>query len=103
MASKVLPLFYSPVGFQKLTVSSSAVGFTKPTVTVTIRAIQMTVETNNIRYRMDGPNPDASTGHLLYDGDVLEITNVESINNFAAIATGSDATVQITYFAGGGP
>lgn len=103
MSTKVLPLFYSPLGFQKLTVSSSAVGFTKPSVVPTIRAVTVTVETNSIRYRIDGTDPDSSTGHLLYDGDVLELTNVNSINSFRAIATGSDATVQITYYGGGGP
>jgi hypothetical protein len=100
---KVLPLFYSPLGFQKLTISTSAVGFTKPAVTPTVRAVTVTVETNNIRYRIDGSDPDATTGHLLYDGDVLDITNVNSINSFKAIAVGSDATIHITYYGGGGP
>ena len=103
MASKVLPTFYSPVGFQKLTVSSSPVGFTLPVVTPTIRAIQMTVENYNIRYTVNGTTVTTTTGHLLYDGDVLELTNVESIKNFSAIAASSDAVVQITYYAGGGP
>lgn len=103
MSTKVLPLFYSPLGFQKLTVSSSPVGFTFPSVTPTIRAITVTVETNSIRYRLDGSDPDTSTGHLLYDGDVLDITNVNSLKNFKAIAVTSDATIQITYYGGGGP
>ena len=103
MQTKVLPLFYSPLGFQKLTVSSSAVGFTLPSVVPTIRAVTVTVETNSIRYRLDGTDPDTSTGHLLYDGDVFDITNVNSILAFKAIAVSSDATIQITYFGGGGP
>lgn len=103
MPTKVLPLFYSPLGFQKLTVSSSAVGFTLPSVVPTIRAVTVTVETNSIRYRLDGSDPTATDGHLLYDGDVLDITNVNSILAFKAIAVGSDAAIQITYYGGGGP
>ena len=103
MSVKVLPLFYSPLGFQKLTVSSSAVGPTKPTVTPTVRAITVTVETNSIRYRIDGSDPTTTDGHLLYDGDVLDITNVNSVNSLKMIAAGSDATVQITFYGGGGP
>lgn len=103
MSTKVLPLFYSPLGFQKLTVSSSPVGFTLPAVTPTVRAVTVTVETNSIRYRLDGTDPTTTTGHLLYDGDVLDITNVNSILSFKAIAVGADGTIQITYFGGGGP
>lgn len=107
MALKVLPHFYSPVGFQKLTVSSSAVGFTLPSVGVTIRAVIFSMEgtatTDTIRIKVDGNDPTSTDGLLIYDGDVVEITNVNMVNNFKGIARAGDCVLQIHYFAGGGP
>lgn len=100
MTTRVLPSYYSPTGFQKLTVSSSAVGFTLPT-TVQTRAVIFTVETNQIRMKVDGNDPNATDGILLYVGDEVELTNVQMINNCKLIATGSDGLVQIHYFGGG--
>lgn len=100
MKVRALPAFYSPTGFQKLTVSNTAVGFTIPT-TVQTRAVMFTVETDQIRFRVDGTAPDSATGILLEAGDLVEMTNVDMITNFKAIRVTSDATLQIHYFGGG--
>lgn len=102
MALKVrsYPVFYSPTGFQKLTVSGTAISFTVPTTIVT-RAVVFSVETDQIRFRVDGSDPDSTTGVILSPGDVVEITNVDMINNFTAIRVNTDAILQIHYFGGG--
>ena len=102
---RVLPAYYSPIGKQALTVSSSAVGFTLP-ATPQVRAVLLTVEytvasTDYLRYWATGDAPTASDGQALYHGDILEITNVDMINNFQAIAVGNDMKLMIQYFGGG--
>lgn len=100
MSVRSFPTFYSPIGFQKLTVSSTAVGFTLPT-SMQVRAVNFTCETDQIRFRVDGSNPDSTTGVLVNDGDIVDLLNVDAINNFKAIRITNDATIQIHYFGGG--
>lgn len=104
MTQRVIPTYYSPVagsaGFQKLTVSTSAVGFTLPS-DVIVRSVIFTVETNPIRMKVNGENPTSTDGILLYVGDEVELTNTEMITNCKLIAQSSDGIVQIHYFAGG--
>ena len=102
---RVLPLGYAPIGKQALTVSSSAVGFTVPT-SEQVRSALVTVEyvttsTDTVRYWVTGDTPTTSDGHLLYNGDILELSNVTAITNFRVIATGNDMKLQIEYFGGG--
>lgn len=105
MTIRALPAFYSPIGKQILTVSSSAVGFTLPTAPQT-RAVFFAVEyvttaTDTLRFWVDSSVPTTTEGILLYNGDTVEITNVDMINKFLAIATGSDMKLMIEYFGGG--
>jgi len=104
---RALPLGYAPISKQTLTVSSSAVGFTVPTSqTTAVRSALVTVEyvtatTDTVRYWITGDNPTTTEGHLLYNGDILELSNVMAVTNFRVIATGNDMKLQIEYFGGG--
>lgn len=97
---RAFPTFYSPTGFQKLTVGDTVVGFTIPT-TVQCRAVIFSVETDQIRFKVDGNDPTTTDGLLLNSGDVVELTNVDMITNFKAHRVTTDATIQIHYFGGG--
>lgn len=99
MSVRTVPSYYSPLGFQKLIVDS-VVGFTLPIEPPIVRAVQFSVETDQIRFRLDGVNPDASTGVLMEKGDSLQLTNRELIMNFRAIKVTAAATIQIHYFGG---
>jgi hypothetical protein len=104
MASiRAFPTYYSPLGFQKLTVSSSPVGFTLPTVSKTnpIRAVIFTCENNDIRMKIDGGAASATDGLLVKANDIVEILNVEAILNCSLMAVAADAIIQIEYFGGG--
>lgn len=102
MASvRAFPAYYSPLGFQKLTVSSSSVGFTLPTQPPHVRAVLFTVESANVRMKVSGAVATTTDGLLLKDGDIVELLNTEMIKNCQLIAVSSDATVQIEYFGGG--
>jgi hypothetical protein len=91
--------------FEKITVSSSAIGIsaakiTKPSTTNgqsrTAEFALITVETDSIRYRTDGTNPDSTTGHLLVAGDALQLDNFDDIRRFKAIRVTTDATIQVS-------
>jgi hypothetical protein len=98
---RAFPTYYSPLGFQKLTVSSSSVGFTFPTTVVPIRAVIFTVENNDIRMKVDGGTASATDGLLLKVGDIVELLNVEAIKNCSLMAVAADGLIQIEYFGGG--
>ena len=102
---RAFPTYYSPIGKQTLTVSSSAVGLTLPT-SVQVRAAIITVEhtvlaADYLRHWTTGDDPTTSEGQPLYSGDILELTNVEAINDFRAIRVTSDMKLNIQYYGGG--
>ena len=57
----------------------------------------ITVETDQIRYRLDGVAPDSSTGHLLNINDVLYLNSADDIRNFHAIKVTNQAAIQVSY------
>ena len=92
--------------FEKLTVSSTAKALTatkyvkRSTSDIPNQVAHfavISVETDQIRYRLDGTDPDSSTGHLLSAGDVLVLDNPDDIRNFRAIRVTTDATIQVSY------
>jgi hypothetical protein len=61
-----------------------------------IKKAIITVEDAELRFRVDGGNPDADTGHKLYPGDICVLEG-EEIPNFRAIRAGTaDATLRIS-------
>lgn len=102
---RTFPSYYSPIGKQILTVSSSPVGFTFP-VSPQVRAAfvaleYITVQTDFVRFWVDGSVPTGLEGIILYSGDTVEFTNVDMINKFLTIAHGNDMQMMIEYFGGG--
>lgn len=88
--------------FESITVSSVAIGFTGAKIdpgsaAPAPRMVLITVETNPIRYRYDGSDPTAAIGHSAAAGDVIRIFGRVNLKKFKAIATGSDATLRVTY------
>lgn len=93
--------------FETLTISSSAngVGIT-PAIRLPVKGSDfagmqaqeafLTLETANIRYRLDGAAPTASVGHLLFVGQDLTLRSVNDVKNFLSIRVSSDATLTIS-------
>ena len=105
MASKFNAL-KSAYTFEKLTVSSTAVGLTstkydqrsttnQPNIQAEFALVS--VETDALRYRTDGTDPDATTGHKLEAGDELLLSGANDIQRFRAIRVTTDATIQVSY------
>ena len=60
---------------------------------ITIEAV------GEISFRIDGGIPTKEEGHVLRDGDILELKNYDNILKFKAIAKKNDgATLNITYY-----
>lgn len=96
---------YTPVFFAKesLTVSTTAIGGTpsvyNPTGNVSsARYAFISVETNPLRYWLDGSTPTASLGHLVNTNGNFEVCGVTAVKNFLMIRQGAaDSTTMISY------
>ena len=93
----------SIVGYQKLTVSSTAVGFTLPSVREVTKAL-CKVEDASIRWRADGTDPTSSSGYPVDPGAAPFIIGGQNedyseIVNFRAIRVYSqDAAISIVFY-----
>ncbi len=81
--------------FEEIAVAASAVGFDAPAGTV--RAV-CGVETNPIRYRVDGEDPSSSEGFLVKADETFEIVGPEAIGNFKAIQDGAAGQLNVIYY-----
>lgn len=61
-------------------------------------AALLTVETNSIRYTLDGTTATASVGHVLAAGDTLLVTGMGNLSRLSMIRVSADASVEVTYF-----
>ena len=90
----------TPSEYEKITVTTGAVSMLNEVYRNASGAIFITVEGNNIRYRIDGGNPDATNGHLIIAGSYqnLWLFAPGSIRALRMIAIDGDATVIVTYY-----
>lgn len=90
------PMGTKPLGYQQITVSTSAVGLTLPKGA--IRAV-VGVEAQPLRYRDDGTNPSASVGYLVVAGGTVEVYGSTALSKFKAIRSGgTDAVLNVNYY-----
>ena len=84
--------------YEAVTVAGTSKALTAGTYS-TRRYALITVETAPIRFTLDGTPPvAATTGHLVYAGDQIELDSNEDITSFRAIReTATSATLQVTY------
>lgn len=98
----------APGNFEVLTVSTSSAYFSRgrinptsgPYAGMTAKAVLVSLEGGDIRFRLDGIGPPTTThGHILTSGDALLISGSQAINQFRAIRLGdTDGALQVTYF-----
>ena len=96
---------FTPSFFAKesLTISTTALPGTatvyNPSGAInTARYAFVTVETNPIRYWLDGSVPTAFLGHLVATNGSFEVCGINAVRNFQMIRQGAaDATVMISY------
>lgn len=57
----------------------------------------LTLETNSIRWRIDGGNPSSTVGHLMAAGDKIVIAGIDNIRNFRFTYVTAAGTLNATY------
>lgn len=98
------PKVVVPFNFEKITVSSTALGFTTATAfpdSGPADLVVCRVETDSIRYRVDGVSPVAATGMLKASGEEFTVCGVTTAKRFRMIRVTTDATVSCTYYRSG--
>jgi hypothetical protein len=88
----------TPFAYEKLSVTSDAISALNTDYTATAIGCFITVESNNIRYRIDGGDPDIDDGHLVHVNQNLWFSNPASVRNFKAIAEELTSTLIVTYY-----
>lgn len=96
---------FCKLDYESITVPTGVVGFTATKIKPTsglysgIEAdfAMVTVESNSIRYRLDGIDPSSSEGHLTAASDGFELHSATLIRNFKTTRVTSDATIKCTY------
>jgi hypothetical protein len=101
--STTMPITGDAFAYEAITVADTAIGFTvgtyAPTAGLPAKMVMITVESQPLRYRLDGTAPTASEGHALAANDVRYVVGANNIRKFRMIrSTGSSATVRVTYF-----
>ena len=93
----------APGAFETITVSTTAIGLDADTIGGGTTGLPerkvcfMTLESADIRWRVDGLDPDGSTGHIMAATGTLTIEGYVSIVRFKAIRDGaSDGTLSVT-------
>ena len=97
-----------PGNFELVTVGTSTAYFSRgkispnsgPYAGMTSKAVLVSLEGGEIRFRLDGTGPPTTThGHTMTSGDALLIYGTQAIDQFRAIRLGgTDGTLQVTYF-----
>lgn len=79
------------------TVKSLSSIYTDNDGNIAVKAI-ITVETAQMRWRMDGVNPSSTEGHLANPTDIIILNNSSDIKNFRATRVGStSAVIRVSY------
>jgi hypothetical protein len=91
------------IGFETLTVSSTAKTLTAtvyaPSGLTPAKVAIISVETNQIRFRVDGVAPTSSVGQLVAVGNQLEVCGQNAIQALQMIRQpAADATIMVHYY-----
>jgi len=94
-------------GYEALTIDDTegGIGFTSGEIKPssgdfsgkTCQEVFCSLETDDVRFTLDGTAPTSSIGHLLKSGESLTISHPRDIANFRAIKVTLDASLKVTY------
>jgi hypothetical protein len=105
MSGIIIESSYPSGGYEAITVSNTAIGFTSTQIKPTsgdfsgkvCQEVFCTLETDSIRFTLDGTTPTNLIGHLLNAGQTLTIKNPADIAGFRAIRVTGDASLKVTF------
>ena len=84
----------APFGYQALTPSAA----TRLTVPAGAFSAVVSVETQNIRWTVDGTTPTSTVGVLLTAGSEREFVGMETLDALCFIETTASSAVKVAYF-----
>jgi hypothetical protein len=96
-----------PGDYEVITVGAAAVGLSADKIKpqsgsyarMSARAVLLTLEEGDVRFRIDGGQPSASIGHYLTSGDALVLSGTQALTQFQAYRAGDVSTsLRVTYF-----
>lgn len=93
----------TPMGFEVITVSSTAIGPTSATINTGTRSASVAVghvATDAIRYRDDGVDPTAAVGMPVAVSTMFLVCGVLAIRQFKMIRQTGNASVSMSYYGG---
>jgi hypothetical protein len=97
----------TPGGYEVVTVATqvAVLSATKikpvsgPYANTSARAALISLEDGDVRFRIDGGAPSATSGHYFTSGDTLVLSGTQALKQFQAIRAGDiNATLRVTYF-----
>jgi len=96
---KVFSFDLNPSAYEAITVSTAAIGFTAALIRErSVVGAFITLETGQIRFRMDGIDPSSTTGHLLEIGQSLTLKSKAAVEKIKFIKTGdTSGALKVTY------
>jgi hypothetical protein len=86
--------------YESITVTNVAIGFTAAKLKssgVYSRSALCTLETAQIRFRVDGTDPTSAEGHIMEVGQVWKFTTNELVGFKAIRTTGTSGVLKCTY------
>jgi hypothetical protein len=89
---------YSPFNHETLTVNAvTSLTLSLYNVYALEHRAILTLETDQIRYWIDGTVPTSLVGHLLNPGDVLVLENMDQLKGFRGIKVTNNASLNVSY------
>lgn len=89
------PVYVRP--FEKITVSSTAVGFTATRIPDGVVTTRCHLEDADIRFRRGGAAPTATIGQRIYAGTTFEVKGAVDIKAIQFIRVSADATLWVEH------
>jgi len=81
---------------ETVTVSSTAIGLT-PATYEGFENCLITIETDSIRFWLDGSIPTAAVGHMVYATGQILLQSPAEMQKFLAVRVSTDATLRVSY------
>ena len=101
MSHESITVSSTPIGITTAVHSTTTVsGYESPNqIKRTAKSAYISVETNSIRFTLDGTTVSSTAGHLLAAGDTLMIYGHQNVRKLSMARVTNDATVKVTTFA----
>jgi len=88
----------TPFDHEEINIATDAVSRLDETLRGSYGIAFITIEGSNIRYWIDGTDPDADSGHMVYNGGNIYFVDPKSVRSLRMIAITNPAVAMITYY-----